>query len=57
MYALEREQATALFKKRRPQTPDVSSMSNDEREKWEAIYKIQNNGENPPSRQKKFGFF
>ena len=40
-----------------PQTPDVSNMNNDEREKWEAIYRIQNNGENPPPRQKKFGFF
>lgn len=40
-----------------PQVPDISKMNNDEKEKWESIYRIQNNGENPPVKPKKFGFF
>ena len=36
---------------------DISQMSEEEKTYWEEIYKIQNNGEQPPAKKKKFGFF
>ena len=39
-----------------PQVPELSRMSDEERNSWENIYRIQNSGEEPP-RRKKFGFF